>query len=106
MFISSSSSGSLGACDVNRYRHHYHSHHSHHHDDYDYHQGAWEPVNVDAAARTSAQEIEIGTGEEKELFLASQVSNGFDLFVFKIVCVKICLHIFNFKNFRSRSTTL
>jgi len=34
--------------------------------------GAWEPVNVDAAARTSAQEIEVGTGEEKELFLASQ----------------------------------
>ena len=38
-------------------------------------QGAWEPVNVDAAARTSAQEIEVGSGEEKELFLASQVSN-------------------------------
>ena len=38
-------------------------------------QGAWEPVNVDAAARTSAQEIEVGTGEEKELFLASQVSD-------------------------------
>lgn len=36
--------------------------------------GAWEPVNVDAAARTSAQEIEVSgtTGEEKELFLASQ----------------------------------
>ena len=33
-------------------------------------------MNVDAAARTSAQEIEVGSaGEEKELFLASQVSN-------------------------------
>ena len=52
--------------------HHHHQHHPHHHHDDD-HQGAWEPVNVDAAARTSAQEIEIGTGEEKELFLASQV---------------------------------